>query len=284
MSTNIVNLDLFDGESFKLWQKKPSLSPRGWNFGKLSRYLAQNKYAKVIGNLMYAMTCTRPDIAYAVGRLSRHTSSLGKEHWDAFQALAKETLVESRKCLMFGNDDFIRSAHIFNAIPDPLLYVYQNYPTTRELWKALEFQALVKETLVESCKCLKFGNDNFIDVATSSMLFRIHSWRYIKTIPLLENLGKLSRYLAQNKYAKVIGNLMYAMTCTRPDIAYAVGRLSRHTSSPGLKHWDAENRVFKYLKKTMDYGLEYSGDPLVLEGYTDASWITDQEDYVSTSG
>ncbi|GKA43532.1 hypothetical protein Tco_0736256 [Tanacetum coccineum] len=34
----------------------------------------------------------------------------------------------------------------------------------------------------------------------------------------------------------------------------------------------------------MDYGLEYSGDPSVLEGYTDASWITDQEDYASTSG
>ncbi|GKC55524.1 hypothetical protein Tco_1078269 [Tanacetum coccineum] len=34
----------------------------------------------------------------------------------------------------------------------------------------------------------------------------------------------------------------------------------------------------------MDYGLEYSGDPSVLEGYTDASWITDQEYYASTSG
>ncbi|GKF29176.1 hypothetical protein Tco_0095518, partial [Tanacetum coccineum] len=62
---------------------------------------------------------------------------------------------------------------------------------------------------------------------------------------------------------------MYAMTCTRPDIAYVVGRLSRHTSSPGKEHWDAVNRVFKYLKKTMDYGLEYSGDLSVLEGYTD---------------
>ncbi|GJY89907.1 zinc finger, CCHC-type containing protein, partial [Tanacetum coccineum] len=70
----------------------------------------------------------------------------------------------------------------------------------------------------------------------------------------------------------------------RPDIAYVVGRLSRHTSNHGKEHWDAVNRVFKYLKKTMDYGLEYSGDSSVLEGYTDASWITDQEDYVSTSG
>nr|GEU80027.1 zinc finger, CCHC-type [Tanacetum cinerariifolium] len=69
-----------------------------------------------------------------------------------------------------------------------------------------------------------------------------------------------------------------------PDIAYAIERLSWHTSSPGKEHQDAANRVFKYLKKTIDYGLEYNGDPLVLEGYTDASLITDQEDYASTSG
>ncbi|GJZ86625.1 hypothetical protein Tco_0658235 [Tanacetum coccineum] len=73
------------------------------------------------------------------------------------------------------------------------------------------------------------------------------------------------------------------MTCSRPDIAYVVGRLGRHISSPSKEHWDAVNRVFKYLKQTMDYGLEYSRDPSVLEGYTDASWMIDQEDYASTS-
>nr|GEX89127.1 zinc finger, CCHC-type [Tanacetum cinerariifolium] len=62
------------------------------------------------------------------------------------------------------------------------------------------------------------------------------------------------------------------------------GRLSMHISSPSKEHWDAVNRVFKYLKQTMDYGLECNGDPSVLVGYTDASWITDQEDYASTSG
>ncbi|GKA14691.1 hypothetical protein Tco_0694337 [Tanacetum coccineum] len=71
------------------------------------------------------------------------------------------------------------------------------------------------------------------------------------------------------------------MTCTRPDIAYVVGRLSSHISSHGKEHWDAVNRAFKYLKQTMDYGLEYRGDQSVLEGYTDASWITNQEDYAS---
>ncbi|GKB62324.1 hypothetical protein Tco_0918510 [Tanacetum coccineum] len=68
------------------------------------------------------------------------------------------------------------------------------------------------------------------------------------------------------------------MTCTRPDIAYAVGRLSRHISSPGKEHWDAVNRAFKYLKQTMDYGLEYIGDPSVLEvswGSKKQSCLTD---------
>ncbi|GKE96300.1 zinc finger, CCHC-type containing protein, partial [Tanacetum coccineum] len=44
------------------------------------------------------------------------------------------------------------------------------------------------------------------------------------------------------------------------------------------------DRVLKYLKKTIDYRLTYTGYPLVLEGYTDASWISNTEDNSSTSG
>nr|GEV83167.1 zinc finger, CCHC-type [Tanacetum cinerariifolium] len=59
---------------------------------------------------------------------------------------------------------------------------------------------------------------------------------------------------------------------------------SRYTSNPGTQHWQAIQRVLKYLKKTMNYRLVYSGYPLVLEGYTDASWISNTEDNSSTSG
>ncbi|GKB36575.1 zinc finger, CCHC-type containing protein [Tanacetum coccineum] len=90
--------------------------------------------------------------------------------------------------------------------------------------------------------------------------------------------------VSQLEYSRVIGCLMYAMTCTRPDIAFAVGKLSRYTSNPGTQHWQAIQRVLKYLKKTMDYRLVYSGYPSVLEGYTDASWISNTEDNSSTSG
>jgi len=58
-------------------------------------------------------------------------------------------------------------------------------------------------------------------------------------------------------YASVIGSLMYAMVCTRPDIALAVGVLIRFLSKPGKEHWTTVKRVFKYLHGTSDYGLCY---------------------------
>nr|GEU49936.1 zinc finger, CCHC-type [Tanacetum cinerariifolium] len=90
--------------------------------------------------------------------------------------------------------------------------------------------------------------------------------------------------VSQLEYFRVIGCLMYAMTCTRPDIAFDVGNLSRYTSNPGTQHWQVIQRVVEYLKKTMDYRLVYSGYPSVLKDYTDASWINNTEDNSSTSG
>jgi hypothetical protein len=93
-----------------------------------------------------------------------------------------------------------------------------------------------------------------------------------------------SRVVDQLEYARVIGCLMYAMTCTRPNIAYAVGKMSKYISNPSHIHWDVVHRILKYLRRTMYYGVLYSGYPMVLEGYIDASWTTDNDDYKSTSG
>ena len=45
--------------------------------------VSQLKYSQVIGSLMYLMNATKPDIAYSVSRLSRYTSNLRKDHWEA---------------------------------------------------------------------------------------------------------------------------------------------------------------------------------------------------------
>ncbi|GJZ46682.1 zinc finger, CCHC-type containing protein [Tanacetum coccineum] len=65
---------------------------------------------------------------------------------------------------------------------------------------------------------------------------------------LKPNTGKP---MDQLEYSRAIGCLMYAMTSTRPDIAYAIGRLSRFTSNPSRHHWHAITRVFKYLKELL---------------------------------
>jgi hypothetical protein len=102
--------------------------------------------------------------------------------------------------------------------------------------------------------------------------------------PSLKLIPNESDPVLQLEYSKVIGCLMYAMTSTRPDIAFAVGKLSRYTSNPSAVHWMALKRILKYLNKTINYGLKYSKDISILEGYSDASWISNQEDYSSTSG
>ncbi|WVZ53539.1 hypothetical protein U9M48_004466 [Paspalum notatum var. saurae] len=86
----------------------------------------------------------------------------------------------------------------------------------------------------------------------------------------------------QLKYSQIIGSLMYLASATRPDISFAVSKLSRFMSNPGTDHWHALERVMCYLKGTMSYGIHYSGHP-VLEGYSDANWISDDELY-ATSG
>ena len=90
--------------------------------------------------------------------------------------------------------------------------------------------------------------------------------------------------MGQLEYSRVIGSLMYVMTCTRPDIANAVGRLSRFTSNPNQEHWKALIKLLRYLRYTVDYGLHCTKYPAVLEGYSDANWISDSSSTKSTSG
>jgi hypothetical protein len=90
--------------------------------------------------------------------------------------------------------------------------------------------------------------------------------------------------LEQLRYSQIVGSLMYLASATRPDISFAVSKLSRFMSNPGTDHWHALERVMRYLCGTMSYGIHYSGHPPVLEGYSDANWISDIDELYATSG
>ena len=91
-------------------------------------------------------------------------------------------------------------------------------------------------------------------------------------------------YIEKVLHASAVGSLMYAILCMRSDICYVVGIVSRYQSNPGPNHWVAVKHILKYLKRTRDYMLVYSGKDLTPLGYTDSDFQLDRDSRKSTSG
>ena len=71
-----------------------------------------------------------------------------------------------------------------------------------------------------------------------------------------------------------IGCLTYAASVSHPDLAAAVGILSKFMSKPGKEHWQGVKRVLCYIQGTLNYGLMFtadSTDPALI----DADWAGD---------
>jgi len=78
-------------------------------------------------------------------------------------------------------------------------------------------------------------------------------------------------------YLEAVGSLMYLQVCTRPDIAFAVGVLSRFSSDPRRVHWGAVKKVMRYLQGSADTSLQLGGhlDAPVAELWTDSDYAGD---------
>ncbi|XP_050920013.1 secreted RxLR effector protein 161-like [Lathyrus oleraceus] len=86
-------------------------------------------------------------------------------------------------------------------------------------------------------------------------------------------------------YASVVGSLIYAQVCTRPDIAFAFGILGRYQSNPGLDHCKAAKKVLRYLKGIKDYMLMYrQTDNLDVIDYSYSDFAGYVDSRKSTSG
>ena len=86
------------------------------------------------------------------------------------------------------------------------------------------------------------------------------------------------------EYRSLIGSLRYLMN-TRPDMAFAVGYLSRFMEDPRQEHMAAMKHLLRYVAGTIDYGLAYTSNAeLNLVGYSDSDMAGDVDDRKSTSG
>jgi hypothetical protein len=110
-----------------------------------------------------------------------------------------------------------------------------------------------------------------------------------RTLPMDPGMMMAGAVEAENywcpEYGSLVGALLFLAVCTRPDISFAVGILSKFVSKPQRQHWDAAVNLVGYLKKTPNVGVALGkiGDGSLC-GYADSDWGNDVEDRKSVSG
>ena len=85
-------------------------------------------------------------------------------------------------------------------------------------------------------------------------------------------------------YASAVWCLMYAMVCTRPDLAHVVCTISRDMENTRREHWNAVKWIFRYLKGTTKHGILFSKQPKTnsVVGYVDVD-VSEMDDKRSTT-
>jgi hypothetical protein len=74
-------------------------------------------------------------------------------------------------------------------------------------------------------------------------------------------------------YREAVGSLLWAARTSRPDIMYAVGKVSSHCNNPSQSHVNAVKHILRYLKGTATLGMTFRRAPsLILEAMCDADW------------
>ncbi|KAJ9548963.1 hypothetical protein OSB04_021506 [Centaurea solstitialis] len=96
--------------------------------------------------------------------------------------------------------------------------------------------------------------------------------------------GAKANDMSRVPYSSAVGSLMYAMICTRPDLAYAISMVSRYMANPGKEHWKAVQWVLRYLSGTRNHCLCFGASRDGVQGYVDSDYGGDMDGRRSLSG
>ena len=88
----------------------------------------------------------------------------------------------------------------------------------------------------------------------SNTHFAAHFKLFAKMSPQTE---EEEEFMSRVPYSNVVGSLMYAMVCTRLNIAHSVSVASHYMANPGKAHWQAVKWILRYLKGSIDIGLVF---------------------------
>jgi len=115
--------------------------------------------------------------------------------------------------------------------------------------------------------------------------FKMESCNHIST--LVENIVELRKSKVGNVdptyFKSLVWSLRY-LACTRPDILYAVGLISRYMEIPDQSHLNAAKRILCYIKETINESMFYtSSKNFNLVGYSDSDWGRNLDEMKSTT-
>lgn len=166
---------------------------------------------------------------------------------------------------------------------------------------SIDLIAQFKESMKCQIRMKDLGRISYflgIDFNQSCGVIKMNQKRYIldrfgmkdcksRTTPCEQDLGGNHSEIADSKrYREIVGRLIYAMTCTRPDISWIVSKLSQKLSCPSVEDMTAAKHVLRYLKGTINYELCFKKceEGLNLVAYSDSDWASSLEDRRSTTG
>ncbi|GKE42853.1 retrotransposon protein, putative, ty1-copia subclass [Tanacetum coccineum] len=164
------------------------------------------------------------------------------------------------------------------------------------LGKCFAMKDLGEAAYILRIKIYRDKSKRLIGLCQSAYIEKILKRYYMEnskrgTIPMQDKL-KLStsdgastpaekRRMSNVPYASVVGSIMYAVRCTRPDVTFAHNITSRFQQNPGELYWTTVKNILKYLQNTKDMFLVYGGDmkrELRVSWYTNAGYLMDADD------
>nr|GEW52879.1 Gag-Pol polyprotein [Tanacetum cinerariifolium] len=236
-----------------------------------------------------------PDIAHVVGVVSRYMAEPGREPWEAMKRILRYIKGTLNVALCYGKE-----AVWLKMLLEELGYKQEKitlfYDNQSALYLAgnLAFHSKTKRPNKDCINKLK---------AQLAREFEMKDLRPAnKILGMQIHRDRVSRkiWLSQKSYWKKILQRFNMQDCKpisisfptdvklsskmSPNIAHAVGVVSRYMAEPGTGHWEAVKRILRYVKGTSDVALCFGDSDLIVTGYVDSDYASDLDGSKSTTG
>lgn len=227
-------------------------------------------------------------------------------------------LKQASRCWFELFDETLKQKGFKNSLVDRCLYLLDKGHINKNIYLVLYVDDLViacanmetmtnfKQYLMKQFSMVDLKEINFflgIKINRSEDTITLDQSAYLKTVltkfnmidcksvntPLTVNLNYTALNSETNYEApsrRLIGCLMYAMMCTRPDLSTAVNILSRYQNKNNHELWQNLKRVLRYIKGSLDIKLTYVRGEYnkIIVGFVDSDWGSNENDRKSTTG